>query len=342
VGLVDGNGQAGGSLTGLSPPKVAVFAADASFGASLQATLAATGQFTQVDMVDVSNVTPTLAQMQAYDAVAVFTYLTVTTAFGDNLADYFESGGGVVVFDYECQETGIYGLMGRFETQYTLSTPISPFAWLTTSVTLGTILEPANPMLSGVATFGYNGFSPNHLPTSSYTKNNPIVVAQYSDGNPAVVRAVVNNRNLVEINGFGTSTANGGSFSYGWDPTTDGATLIAQALKYTTPPPQVTVAKSVTFGSQPLFTPSAPQAVTYTNVSSSAQTITSLSVTGTHIGDFSAVPSMGLPAVIPAGMTFVVNVSFLPSGLGLRGATLNATVTGAPGAATTLLTGTGS
>jgi hypothetical protein len=338
VGLVNGNGQAGGSLTGLSPPKVAVYGAYAPYAASLQSSLAATGQFTQVDMVDVSGVTPTLAQMQAYDAVAVFTYFTVTTALGDNLADYFESGGGVVVFDYECQETGIYGLMGRFETQYTLSTPISPFAWLTTPVTLGTILEPANPMLAGVMTFGYNGFAPNHMPTSAYNKNNPIVVAQYSDGNPAVVRAVVNNRNLVEINGMG---ANGNVSGYGWDPTTDGAKLIAQALKYTMPPPQVTVAKSVTFGSQLLYTPSAPQAVTYTNVSSSVQTITSLSVTGTHIGDFSAVPSMGLPVVIPAGMTFVVNVSFLPSGLGLRGATLNATVTGAPGAATTLLTGTG-
>ncbi len=81
-------------------------------------------------------------------------------------------------------------------------------------------------------------------------------------------------------------------------------------------------------------------ALTYTNVSSTPQTITALKLSGTHIGEFSALPSSPLPATIPPGGTFVVNVKFTPVGVGLRAATLSATVQGS-GSATTLLTGTG-
>ena len=345
LALPNGTGQTGGSLTGLSPPKVAVYAASATYGAALQASLTSTNQFTQVDTVNVSSAgsTPTVAQMLAYDAVCVFTYFSVSPTLGDNLATYFESGGGVLLFDYETQDSGNYGLKGRFETQYALSTPVAMF--LNTAVTLGTVLEPANPMLAGVTTFGYAGTAPYHLPTSAFNKNSPIVVAQFSDGTPALVRGVVTNgvvtnRNLVEINGWGTSTTSPGSPLYGWDPATDGARLIAQALKYTIPASAITTAKSVSFGSQPLYTPSAPQTVTYTNNSAGPQTITALSLSGTQIGDFSASPASALPVTIPAGGTLVVNVTFAPSAVGLRAATLSAVVTGA-GTATTLLTGTG-
>ena len=85
----------------------------------------------------------------------------------------------------------------------------------------------------------------------------------------------------------------------------------------------------------------APQAVTYTNVGTTDQILTAVSLSGYDIGDFAAVPSAGLPVTIPPGGTFVVNVTFAPSGVGLRAATLNATFQGFAGPATTLLTGTG-
>jgi len=330
-------------LTGASPPIVAVYYAGSTV--DLSTKLTATGAFTSVTAVNVNAATPTVAQMKAYDAVVVWTFVSVTTAFGDNLADYFEQGGGVVIADYESQETGTsWGLKGRYATQYTMSTPITSASWLTTKVTLGTVNEPMNPLMNQVSTFALQGTSPYHMPTSAFNLNNPIIVALFSDNTPAVVRSVVASgpaagRNLVEINSFGLSVT--GSSSYGWDITPDGAKLFRNALLYTIPPPALTAAQQVSFGTQPLYTPTAPQAVTYTNTSSSPQTITALSLPGTHIGEFSVSPSSPLPYTIPAGGTFIVNVTFNPAGVGLRAATLGATVQGISGKLTTLLSGTG-
>jgi hypothetical protein len=244
-----------------------------------------------------------------------------------------------VLADYETQETGTYQLAGRYQTTYTLSTPVASTSYLTNTVTLGTILEPTSPLLNGVSTFAYQGTSAKHLPTSAFNKNNPIVVAQYSDGNPAIVRGQVNGHRVVEINGYGLSAT--GSSSYGWATASDGAKVFANALLYTIPPLLITTVKSNDFGAVPLFTPSGVYAVVYTNVSTSSQTLTAVSLAGAHIGDFAAIPSAQLPVTIPPGGTFTVNVTFLPSGLGLRAATLSTTIQGAPGPATSLLTGTG-
>jgi hypothetical protein len=337
VALTLGSGKTGGSLSGLNPPRVAVFAAT-SGATDLATKLTATGAFNSVGSNTLTS-TPTVAQLQAYDAVVVYTYLTVTAAFGDNLATYLESGGGVVLMDYESQETGTYALLGRYEAQYTMSTPISSASWLTTVVTLGTLLEPASPLLSGVATYGLKGSTPYHLPASAFNRNSPIVVAQYSDGAPAVVRGIIGGHPVVEINSSGSSSTY--SSSYGWDATSDGAKLIRNALLYVIPPATFTGPTSLDLGTQPLYTPSAASVITYTNVSSSPQTLTAFALSGSHIGDFSVSPSSGLPATVMPGNTFAVNVVFTPSGTGLRAATLSATITGAAGPLTTLLRGTG-
>jgi len=91
----------------------------------------------------------------------------------------------------------------------------------------------------------------------------------------------------------------------------------------------------------PLYTSSTPYSMTYTNPTATTQTITAVAVSGTHISEFAAVPSSALPATIPPGATFTVDVTFVPAGLGLRAATLSATVAGEPTGVTTLLTGTG-
>ena len=152
------------------------------------------------------------------------------------------------------------------------------------------------------------------------------------------MRGQINGHRVVEINGFGHTTS---AYSYGWDPTTDGAKVFANALLYTIPSPTFSVAKQIAFTTQALYTQSGAYTLTYTNSSAVAQTLTSLSFTGTHIGDFAVSPSSSLPAVVPPGGTFDVYVTFLPSGIGLRAATLVAGVQGATGPATTLVTGTG-
>jgi hypothetical protein len=340
INLTLGNGGVGGSLTGSSPPKVAILSTRGY--ADLKSKLDALAVFSSVTTHDISSSSslPSLATMKTYDAVLVYTYSGISggsAAFGDNLASYFEAGGGVVLADYETQESGCtsWCLTGRYETQYTLSTPVSSF--LTNAVTLGTILEPASPLLTGVTAFGYSGSSANHMPASAFNRNSPVIVANYSDGTPAIVRGVIGGRNVVEINGDGVSSTY--SSSAGWSG--NGDRVFANALLYTIPPPALTVAKQLDLGAQTVYTQTAPQALTFTNVGTADQILTAISLSGNNIGDFAAVPSAGLPATIPPGGTFVVNVSFAPSGLGLRAAKLSATFQGYAGPATTLLTGTG-
>jgi hypothetical protein len=339
VALALGNGRIG-TMTNSNPPTVAV--AYPGSITDLQTKLQGTGAFSSVGFISTSTA-PTLAALKAYDAVAVFTFAATPAATGDVLADYFEQGGGVVIYDYESQEASVFQLGGRFQTQYTLSTLTPSASWSVTPVTLGTINEVGSPLLNQVTTYGLKGSSPKHLPASAFNKNNPIVVALFSDNTPAVVRGVVASgpaagRNMVEINSFGHSAA--GLAAQGWDITTDGAKLGRNALLYSLPP-LVTTAQQIMFGNQPLYTPTAAQAVTFTNTTNGPRTLTSLTLSGSHIGEFTATPASPLPAVIPAGGTFVVNVTFTPAGPGLRAATLNATFAEYNGKSTTLLTGTG-
>jgi cysteine-rich repeat protein len=337
-----GNGGIGGSLTGSALPKVAIATTSGTY-ATLQSKLQATGSFATVDYLSASS-TLTVAQLSAYDALAVYTFGSTSATFGDNLATYFEAGGGVVLFDYETQESSASGLSGQFETLYALSTKISSSSWLSAGFTLGTILEPASPLMSGVTTFKSASTSgAYHLPASAFNKNSPIVVASYTDGSPAVVRGVVASgpaagRNLVEINCYGSASP---TSSLGWDGTTTGDKLVRNALLFSIPPPVVTVAKGLDLGAQAVSTTGPSMALTYTNASSAPQTLTALGITGANAADFAAAPSSGLPVTIPPGGTFVVNVTFSPSAAGPRSATVGATFTGFANPATTLLVGTG-
>ncbi len=65
----------------------------------VQSKLEGTGLFTQVGVHDVRSYTPTLAELQQYSAVLVFSNYTFSdnVALGDVLADYADAGGGVVV-----------------------------------------------------------------------------------------------------------------------------------------------------------------------------------------------------------------------------------------------------
>jgi hypothetical protein len=70
----------------------------------------------QVDIILANSVTPTLAQLMQYACVIVWGWnqFTNPATLGDNLADYIDAGGGVVLADF------IWGwslLTGRFQTK---------------------------------------------------------------------------------------------------------------------------------------------------------------------------------------------------------------------------------
>ncbi len=68
--------------------------------ADVETSLTSTGAFPNVSVFDVGATTPTLAQLQAFDAVLVYTDdlpFQDPAAFGNVLADYVDQGGGVVL-----------------------------------------------------------------------------------------------------------------------------------------------------------------------------------------------------------------------------------------------------
>src|SRR3954454_4053485 len=83
-----------------SLPKIALVTADSpTWVAEVQSKLVATGRFTQVDTIDAGSTTPTLAQLLAYKSVLVWadSGFSDSTTLGNNLADYVDAGGGVVI-----------------------------------------------------------------------------------------------------------------------------------------------------------------------------------------------------------------------------------------------------
>jgi hypothetical protein len=80
---------------------------------------------------------------------------------------------------------------------------------------------------------------------------------------------------------------------------------------------------SLSFGSQPLGTTSAPKNFTLTNTGSSPLSITGIGITGSNPGDFAQTNDCGTSVATGASCTFTV--TFTPTASGNRSATLNIT-----------------
>ena len=84
-------------------PEVMICAADdPNYIADVEQQITSAGLVGRVDIVDCSKDAPTVAQMSAYDAVFVwengaYSCFGDPWMLGDNLADYADTGGGVLV-----------------------------------------------------------------------------------------------------------------------------------------------------------------------------------------------------------------------------------------------------
>ncbi len=233
-GLTQATGLAGNLLNvgNSSSLKVALVAADEpSFVLDVQAKLQATGRFSQIDLIDASSTTPTLAQLQAYDAVLVWNDLVFADAdtLGNNLADYIDGGGGVVVAPFaNTNGPAIRApVAGRFLSDDYYA--IEPFQTRQGEVTLGTVYEPASPLMAEVSSLdgGTSSYRSSGSPNA-----NAIRVADWSSGDPLVASRVVNGTPRADINLFPPSKD---AESDLWLTSTDGATLMANALEFVHP-----------------------------------------------------------------------------------------------------------
>ncbi|MBK6621243.1 MAG: HYR domain-containing protein [Saprospirales bacterium] len=191
--------------------------------ADVQAKLATDPRFATVDALH--QVVPTLAQLQQYDVVLVFTDDQPPVSLGNVLGAYADAGGAVVDAVFSRLSGGTWGIPGAWQTSGYPLVNLGNQEHAGASG-LGTVHLPGHPVMQGVATFiGGWRTTGNVLSLGSYriadwTGGLPLVVANNGVG-PANVRRVY-------LNFFPPSSDVDGAF--GWISSTDGALLMANAL----------------------------------------------------------------------------------------------------------------
>jgi hypothetical protein len=312
-------------------PKVLILGAEQSaWIADIQTKLTNTGQFSEVDYQVIPNAggsLPTLAQLQGYASVMVFSDYSVGSGLGSILASYCDGGGGVVVCMF-CLGSGIAIDASFDNSTYNVITPGSYTA--SSGVTLGTVSQPTHPIMKNVSSF--NGGSESFRSTSTSLNGNGAVVAYWSDGNILVaVRTGVGAKGLarrVDLNMFPVSTA---QYSGGWLPSTNGDILMANAMTWAAgggaPPSELNLQpRSINFGTIP---PGAPvtSCVTANSIGASNLHITNIALSGPS--DFT-ISSIGknVGDSILAGNSTQYCITFNPTASGTRTGTFTLTTDG--------------
>ena len=179
------------------------------------------GVLGQIDVYDASSITPTLVELQAYDAVLVYsdTGFADGTGLGNVLADYSDAGGGVVVavFAYSIS------LGGRLVTDGYL--PMT-FAGQTQNVVHTLVIDdPTHRIMDNVMSFNGGSSSYHHAPVALAPGGT--LVASWNHGQPLVSVATPMVGRTVSLNFYPPSSDARNDF---WDATTDGGLILANAL----------------------------------------------------------------------------------------------------------------
>lgn len=223
-----------GGNPSLDLPNVAIVAAAGTAGACQftdpQTQLAATGRFGAVDIINVQLVTPTLADLQQYDAIICWTNTTPldTNAWGDAVADYIDAGGGVVsaVFATSTTTTNRH-IGGRYDSeQYWVIQPKSGSTSGATS--LGTISVPGHPTIANVASLsGTTVFRP----TGTTLHPDGQLVASWADGKILCAVRDINGTHRADLGLYPPGPACNAGY-----PQPDNVTLLANALEWVAGP----------------------------------------------------------------------------------------------------------
>ena len=211
-------------------PAVAVLGApgDSTWNTDVQEKLIGTGALGSVDVIDIRSSTPILSQLQSYCSVLVYTDAPAQdpTALGNVLADYVDSGGGVVAAMFA---TGSLPVAGRFNTDdYWVIQPSGQQQ--DTPEGLGAIYDPSHPILAGVTSF--NGGSSSYRPSRSNVHPLATRIADWT-GPGTIPLVAVRTIGAVRRADLGFYPPSGDVRADFWVPTTDGARLMANALTWT-------------------------------------------------------------------------------------------------------------
>lgn len=192
----------------------------------VEAKLDATG-LVAADTFLTTGGTPTLAELQSYDAVMIFTDAGAAdpVAFGDNLGQYIDGGGAVVDATFT-PNVPITGGFTAYELYFAAGQSNGA------NLGIGTILEPGHQTLSGVSSF--DGGTASFHNTAGTIAAGATVVAEYTTGAPLVIvqeNVGPANARRAFLNFYPPSIDARDDF---WDAnTSDGAILMANALNWT-------------------------------------------------------------------------------------------------------------
>lgn len=207
--------------------------ANAAWQADVRAKIESSGYFGTVVFRPVQGGTsvPSGSELEGYGAVLVYRSnpFNDATALGDVLADYIDAGFGVVAAPDAFHRDN--GLKGRLISQNYLPFTQGDFA---SGANLSLIADDAlHPLLDGVLSF-QGGSSSSHQ-TVGLTPG-ATQVAHWSNGRPLVGAKASAAGRTVGLNFFPQSSDVSASF---WDARSDGARLMANALRWAmaAPPP---------------------------------------------------------------------------------------------------------
>lgn len=193
---------------------------------NVQTNLLASGLFNSVDIINANASTPSLAQLQAYDAVLVWSNNAFqnSTLLGDTLADYVDAGGGVVVAVFAVNwNTTTLSIQGRWQSGYEV---IADQAGSTTgAASLGAVLDPLHPIMAGVTSF--DGGSSSFRPTTTVLTTGSTAIAEWNDGR--ILVAVGANPKRVDLGFYPPSSSCATGF---WNVATDGDQMLANAVAF--------------------------------------------------------------------------------------------------------------
>lgn len=212
-------------------PSVLVCGADSADRlADIQRKLLGTGRFTDVDVLDVHGTTPALADLQAYDAMLVYSseIYQDSNALGNVMADYVDGGGGVVCMMFESGHSlgSAYMMQGRWNSGEYYAIPRGGH-YAGTQATLGNVLDSEHPIMQGVAAF--DGGPSSFRPAAVDVSPGSVRIADWSDGKPLVVTKLIGTTRRVDLGFYPVSSDVNDAY---WNASTDGALLMANALTW--------------------------------------------------------------------------------------------------------------
>ncbi|MBN2593459.1 MAG: S8 family serine peptidase [Sedimentisphaerales bacterium] len=195
----------------------------------IQQKLQATREFDTVDILNIRNETPSLSDLQAYDAVMVFSNWDYedSTVLGNVMADYVDSGGGVVCVLFEVAGSDNNRIMqGRWNSEqyYAISRGSIKYG---PRATLGTVHNPGHQIMQGVSSF--DGGSESFRPQTFVVMPGAVRIADWSDGRPLVVTKMIGSIRRVDLGFYPVSSDVNSNF---WDSSSDGVLLMVNALKW--------------------------------------------------------------------------------------------------------------